>query len=99
MGAHVVERAELAVPIANDEHRFTDDVADQVVAWPRDLLGATDAHPAPEEETLALFFVDAGARVVRAGQGRPGSPACLVADAWTLGRALPGDHLRLSRIS
>ncbi len=94
VGAHVVEGAQLAVAVAHDEDRLADDVADEVVARPGDLLASADAHPAAEEQALALLLVDLGGRVVRAGERRLRPPGMDVANA----RALLGDHGRQLRV-
>src|SRR4029453_16349616 len=90
MGTHVVEGPQLAVAIPDDENRLADDVPDEVVARRRHLVRPADAHPALEEEALALLLVDGLARVVGAGQRRARAPTLAVADA----RAFLGDHGR-----
>ena len=74
VGAHVVERAWLAALVPGHDHRLAGDVADEEVAGVRELLVAADADPAVEPDPLALVGVDRVARVVGAGQRRPGRP-------------------------
>ena len=88
MRAQVVERPKLAVPVAHDEHRLAHDVADEVVARAGDLVRAADAHPAAEEESLALLVGHGRAGVVGAGEGGAGAPVLLGGRPWTL----LGDH-------
>src|SRR5216117_629818 len=68
VAAHVVERAQGAVPTAHDDHALARDGAEHVLAGIGDFGGATLAHPALGEDALLLFRVDLGRRVVVAGQ-------------------------------
>ncbi len=74
MGADVVEAAELAVPIARDDHGLAGHVANEEVARVRDLLRPADADPVAPPDALALVRVDRLGRVVesrtRVGRGR-----------------------------
>ena len=78
VAAHVVEGAELAGVVPHDEDRLPRDVADDVVAGVRDLLGAADAHPVAPPDLLALVLPDLGARVVGAAERGARRPLELV---------------------
>ena len=78
VAADVVEGAQLAGVVAHDEDRLARDVAHDVVAGVRDLLGAPDADPLAPPDLLALVLPDLGARVVGAAERRTRLPLDLV---------------------
>ena len=78
VAAHVVEAVQHAVLVANHEHGLAGQVAHDVVAGVRELLGPSDAHPVAEPDPFALILVYGGAGVVGTCQRWAGAPVALV---------------------
>src|SRR2546430_6662413 len=68
VAAHVVKRAQGAVPPPDHDHALARDGAQHVVAGCGDLGRTPDADPARREDALLLLRVDLGRGVVAAGE-------------------------------
>src|SRR6476620_589121 len=78
MTAHVVEATELVRKRPHDEDRLTGDVADDVVAGARELLGTARADPVTPPDPLPFAVVDVPAGVVAPFERGAGAPGAVV---------------------
>src|SRR5947208_15667794 len=72
VAAHVVKRAQGAVPPPDHDHALARDGAQHVVAGRGDVGRAADADPARREDALLLLRVDLGRGAVTAADRAPG---------------------------
>ena len=82
VAAHVVERADLVVPAADQEHALAQHVAHEEAAGLGDLLRAADREPVALQDVLALPVEDR--RVLVGPRGQEGGRSVLAADGREL---------------
>src|SRR5258707_12393567 len=70
MAAHIIESADLAARIAGDDNALAGDVAQEVVAGPRNLTGAAGANPGLAIKALELFAENVRVGVIAPGKSR-----------------------------
>ena len=92
VAAHVVERADLVVPAADQEHALAQHVADEEAAGLGDLFCAADGEPVALQDVLALPVEDR--RILVGPRRQEGGRSVLAAD----GRELVGGQDRHARI-
>jgi hypothetical protein len=64
MPTHVEKRPQRAALVASDDQAFTGDLAQKIVAWSRDLIGAPGADPGLAIEAFDLVAEKIGIRVI-----------------------------------
>jgi hypothetical protein len=68
MAAHIIESADLAARIAGDDDTLSGDVAQEVIAGPRNLASAASANPGLAVKAFELVTKEIRIRIITPGK-------------------------------